>query len=207
MHDTQMVGRLTGLGHRTPQSGGTWSSVASVSNTSQSRATSACTPRCYIASPLGFSEAGRYYYNRVLLPALAEVVAPVDPWALTPSDAFADARATGTLDKLVLAVGRRNIEAIRSCSLLVAILDGQEPDAGTVAEIGYACALSVRCYGLRSDLRQSGEEGAIVNLQVETFVAESGGCIVPSLEGLLDVLRQHAGVASGRVDVAPAAPN
>ena len=31
-------------------------------------------PRCYVASPLGFTEAGRDYYARVYLPALATVV-------------------------------------------------------------------------------------------------------------------------------------
>src|SRR3954454_21843897 len=39
-------------------------------------------PRCYIASPLGFSEAGRYYYSEVYLRGLARVVDPVDPWSL-----------------------------------------------------------------------------------------------------------------------------
>ena len=40
-------------------------------------------PRCYVASPLGFTEAGRRYYADVYLPALAEVVTPVDPWTLS----------------------------------------------------------------------------------------------------------------------------
>src|ERR1019366_5438209 len=38
-------------------------------------------PRCYVASPLGFTEAGRVYYRKVFLPALAAVVEPIDPWA------------------------------------------------------------------------------------------------------------------------------
>ena len=48
--------------------------------------------RCYVASPLGFTEAGRDYYARVYLPALAEVVEPVDPWTLTGADEFAARR-------------------------------------------------------------------------------------------------------------------
>jgi hypothetical protein len=40
-------------------------------------------PRCYVASPLGFTEAGRCYYGDVYLPALNSVVTPVDPWSLT----------------------------------------------------------------------------------------------------------------------------
>ena len=31
-------------------------------------------PRCYLASPFGFSEAGRQYYREIYIPALAELV-------------------------------------------------------------------------------------------------------------------------------------
>jgi nucleoside 2-deoxyribosyltransferase len=145
--------------------------------------------RCYVASPLGFSEAGRHYYHGVLLPALATVVTPIDPWSLTSPVEIREARAAGTLHEMALEIGRRNTVSIRSCTLLVAVLDGQEPDSGTVAELGYAAALEKTCFGLRSDLRQAGEEGVAVNLQVETFVIESGGKIVDSLEALLSALR------------------
>ena len=140
-------------------------------------------PRCYVASPLGFTEAGREYYDRVYLRALAAVVEPVDPWSLervTPLDA--------SDRECALAIGRANAEAIRSCELLVADLDGQEPDSGTVAELGYAAALGLRCFGLRSDLRQSGEPGVAVNLQVETFVVDSGGTMVATLKELVAAL-------------------
>jgi nucleoside 2-deoxyribosyltransferase len=140
--------------------------------------------RCYVASPLGFTEAGRDYYGRVYLPALATVVEPVDPWSLgtvSPPSATERERA--------LAIGRANVEAIRSCELLVAQLDGQEPDSGTVAELGYGAGLGLRCYGVRSDMRQSGEPGVAVNLQVETFVVDSGGAMCATLEELVAALR------------------
>jgi nucleoside 2-deoxyribosyltransferase len=142
-------------------------------------------PRCYIASPLGFSEAGRAYYAEHYLPALAEHVAPVDPWTLTEPEAFAAARATGRERELGLQVGTRNAEAIRSSQLVIANLDGQEVDAGTAAEVGYAAALGLPCLGLRTDLRASGEPGMAVNLQVEAFIALSGGLIARSLEELV----------------------
>ena len=113
-------------------------------------------PRCYIASPLGFSEPGRHYYSEVYLPALASVVEPVDPWAHATDGEVAAAHASGRAREMALEIGRRNSEAIRSCTLLVAQLDGQEPDSGTAAEVGYAAALGIRCFGLRTDLRQSG---------------------------------------------------
>jgi nucleoside 2-deoxyribosyltransferase len=150
-------------------------------------------PRCYVASPLGFTEAGRDYYARVYLPALGEVVEPVDPWMLTGADEFADAAAAGIDAEraLALQVGRRNAEAIRSCTLLAAYLEGQEPDSGTVVEIGYACGLGVTCFGLRSDLRLAGESGVALNLQVESLIVASGGAIVGSLPALVAALRMR----------------
>lgn len=145
--------------------------------------------RCYLAGPLGFTEAGRHYYRHVYVPSLAAVVEPVDPWALTSADELARAASEGDLHHLALEIGRRNAHAIRSCTLLAAQLDGQELDSGTAAEIGYAAALGIRCFGLRTDLRQSGEAGVIVNLQVEAFIDDSGGRIVGSLAELVEVLR------------------
>jgi nucleoside 2-deoxyribosyltransferase len=148
-------------------------------------------PRCYVASPLGFTEAGRDYYARVYLPALAAVVEPVDPWMLTGADEFAAAAAAGigAQRALSLDAGRRNAEAIRSCSLLAAYLEGQEPDSGTVVEVGYACGLGLTCFGLRSDLRLAGEPGVALNLQVESLIVASGGAIVDSLVELVAALK------------------
>ena len=153
-------------------------------------------PRCYLASPLGFTEAGRDYYGRVYLPALAAVIEPVDPWALTSPHEIEDAAAAGRRREFALEIGRRNLDAIRSCTLLVAFLDGQEPDSGTVAELGFGVALGLRCFGLRTDLRQSGEDGVTVNLQIETLVHSSGGRMAGSLDELVTCLRQATGVAA-----------
>ena len=150
--------------------------------------------RCYIASPLGFTEPGRRYQADVYLPALAAVVDPVDPWALVTPDELAVARARGAERELALTIGRRNTEAIRSCSLLVAHLDGQEVDSGTAAEVGYAAALGLTCFGWRSDLRQAGEPGVRVNLQLESFIVDSGGEIAGSLPELLSLLGRAVGV-------------
>jgi nucleoside 2-deoxyribosyltransferase len=150
----------------------------------------AARPRCYIASPLGFTEAGRDYYARRYLPALAEHVEPVDPWALASPDEFAAARAQGREHELGIEVGARNAEAIRAAQLLIAHLDGQEVDAGTAAEVGYAAALGLPCLALRSDLRASGEPGMHVNLQLEAFVVLSGGFVAGSLAELVERLAE-----------------
>jgi nucleoside 2-deoxyribosyltransferase len=146
-------------------------------------------PRCYVASPLGFSETTRGWYAKELLPALAALVEPVDPWALSTAEEFEAAAAAGRQRAFALEVGRRNAEAIRSSALLVAHLDGQEPDSGTVVEVGYACGLGLRCYGVRSDLRQAGEAGMPLNLQVAALIEASGGTIAPSTPALLERLR------------------
>jgi nucleoside 2-deoxyribosyltransferase len=148
----------------------------------------AALPRCYVASALGFTEAGAHYYEHVYLPALRAVVTPVDPWALTTAQEVAEARAARREPEFALEIGARNAKAIRSCTLLAAHLDGQEVDSGTAAEVGFAAALGLRCFGLRTDLRESGEPGVSVNLQVEHFVVASGGSVCTSLEQLVEEL-------------------
>ena len=145
-------------------------------------------PRCYVASPLGFSESGRHYYAARYLPALAEHVEPVDPWVLTAPEEFVAAREQERAYELGIEVGARNAEAIRGAQLVIAQLDGQEVDAGTAAEVGYAAALGLPCLAIRSDLRSSGEPGMHVNLQLEAFVVLSGGFLTGSLAGLLERL-------------------
>ena len=144
-------------------------------------------PRCYIASPLGFSEAGRAYYAERYVPALAEHVEVVDPWALSLPAEFAAAREAGVeaAFRFAIEVGERNATAIRGSQLLIAQLDGQEVDAGTAAEVGYAAALSLPCLGVRSDLRASGEPGMRVNLQLQAFIVLAGGFIAGSLDELV----------------------
>jgi hypothetical protein len=154
---------------------------------------SAAPPRCYVASALGFNAAGAYYYEQVYLPALREVVTPVDPWSLTTAQEVAEARAGRREHEFALEIGRRNADAIRSCTLLAAHLDGQEVDSGTAAEVGFAAALGLRCFALRTDLRQSGEPGVSVNLQVEHFIVASGGAICSSLDEMVRAL----GAATG----------
>lgn len=150
-------------------------------------------PRAYVASPLGFSEVGRSYYADRYLPALREHVEPVDPWQLSLAHEFEDACRAGLQREFGLEVGARNADAIRGAQLVLAHLDGQEVDAGTASEVGYATALDIPCVAIRSDLRSSGEPGMSVNLQVEAFVVLSGGFVARSLEELVARLRALRG--------------
>jgi hypothetical protein len=92
-------------------------------------------------------------------------------------------------------VGQRNAELIRNAVGVLAVLDGDDVDSGTAAEIGYAAALRRPIVGLRTDLRVSGDnEATLVNLQVEWFIFESGGTLTTALDdaiGALAVLTAH----------------
>lgn len=152
----------------------------------------------YIASPLGFSEAGRHYYHGILIPTLRESsLNIVDPWQLTPQHLIQSAASLPTGPERIerwrevnAMIARNNAEAIRQCDILIAILDGTDVDSGTAAEVGYAFALNKKIFGYRGDFRLSADnEGSIVNLQVEYFILASGGTIHRSLAELTQALR------------------
>ena len=149
--------------------------------------------RIYLASPLGFSEAGRHFYTRVLIPHVRRLGGEVlDPWTLTDArrirrvQAMAYGRAKREAwRRLNLEMGATNREAIDAAQAVVAVLDGTDVDSGTAAEIGYAFARGKRIVGYRGDFRLSADnEGSTVNLQVEYFIRASGGTIVERYEDL-----------------------
>lgn len=153
-------------------------------------------PAVYVASPLGFFEAGRHYLEAVLLPTVRHAgFEALDPWdhpgdpigtALTVADP--DERRTH-LTAANAAVAARNAALIRESAGVLAVLDGTDVDSGVAAEIGYAAALPRPVVGMRTDWRTTGDnDAATVNLQVEWFIESTGGCIVATLEDALDEL-------------------
>jgi len=158
----------------------------------------ATTPIIYLASPLGFSEAGRHFYNSVLVPFVRRLGYEVlDPWALTdPGRIEAVQRLPYGAEKreawraLNREIGATNRAAIDRAQGVVAVLDGVDVDSGTAAEIGYAFACGKLIVGYRGDFRLSADnEGSTVNLQVEFFIHESGGAIVSRYQDLEACLR------------------
>jgi nucleoside 2-deoxyribosyltransferase len=152
----------------------------------------------YVASPLGFSEAGRAFDRKILVPALRRAGHRVlDPWASPAGAAIARARRRpeGRARRAALGVAnagaaRANQHAIDRADAVVAVLDGADVDSGTAAEIGYAFARGKPIVGYRGDWRPAGDnEGAIVNLQVEYFVRASGGAIVTRVADIVAALR------------------
>jgi nucleoside 2-deoxyribosyltransferase len=154
--------------------------------------------KIYMASPLGFSEAGRHFYNSVLVPFVAGLGYEIlDPWALADQAKIEGAQRLPygpekreAWRKLNREIGATNRAAIDRADGVIAVLDGTDVDSGTAAEIGYAFARGKLIVGYRGDFRLSADnEGAAVNLQVEFFIHESGGAIVSRYEDLKSCLR------------------
>ncbi len=162
-------------------------------------------PRVYVASPLGFTPAGRRYNDDEVKPALTAAGLEVaDPWVLAPEVDAALSAALGQPDgrerRAALAavdreIGEANARLIQGADGMLAVLDGTDVDSGTASEIGFASALGKRIVGLRTDFRPAGDnDGVIVNLQVEHFVRVTGGPIVTDLGEAVRALAGLLGV-------------
>ena len=147
----------------------------------------------YLASPLGFSEAGReFMYDQIIPLIKVHNFNVIDPWKLTPKKLIQEVAempySTAKKQKwqeVNHIIGKNNQYALEGASGLIAILDGTDVDSGTAAEIGYMAALGKPILGYRGDFRlASDNEGCQVNLQVEYFIRKSGGTIVDKLNDI-----------------------
>jgi nucleoside 2-deoxyribosyltransferase len=149
--------------------------------------------KIYLASPLGFSEAGRAFYYGTLAPEVVRLGHDVlDPWKSTPQEKigavanmpYGQAKRDAWRH-LNVEIGGNNRALIDRCDMVLAVLDGVDVDSGTAAEIGYAYAKGKPILGYRGDFRLSADnEGSIVNLQVEYFIRQSGGDIIAGVAEL-----------------------
>ncbi len=146
--------------------------------------------KIYIASPLGFSESGRYFLYDKICPLMDKLnLTCIDPWKLTPEYLIERVNKIEDADekknewiKLNRIIAENNKNGIIESDGIFAILDGTDVDSGTASEIGFGAAMNKKICGYRSDFRRAGDnDGAIVNLQVEYFILNSGGRIVSDL--------------------------
>ena len=145
--------------------------------------------RVYVAGPLGFSELGRFSQQRLVDLLTTLGYQAIDPFALAPADEIDRIARMTSLDAqrdawraLNVRIGETNRQAIDACDAVLAVLDGQDVDSGTAAEIGYAFARGKPIIGYRGDFRLAADNiGSTVNLQVEYFVIASGGEIVTTM--------------------------
>jgi nucleoside 2-deoxyribosyltransferase len=156
-------------------------------------------PSVYLAGPLGFSPITKAWHDGTLVPAVrAAGFEPLDPWAdpdaeaqFAAADAVADREARRAAFAAVNArLAAANEAMLRRADAVLAVLDGVDVDSGTAAEIGFAAALGIPCVGLRTDVRQAGDnEGTTVNLQVEHWLV----AVTTDLDAALVLLRHAAG--------------
>lgn len=153
--------------------------------------------RIYLASPLGFAASTKAFMD-ALATSLREVVDVSNPWddvrfvdefaAIAKVDSVAGRNTR--LARINHELGKSNAASIDASEAIFAILDGVDVDSGTAAEIGYGFAKGKVVCGLRTDFRLAGDnEGAIVNLQVQYFIEQSGGQITTTAAEFVELAR------------------
>lgn len=155
------------------------------------------TKKVYVASPLGFSEAGRaFLYDKIIPAVQASGCEVLDTWKTNDPVAQPITKLPYGPEKRERfkqankQMGANNKRLIKEADALVAVLDGVDVDSGTASEIGYAAALGKPVLGYRGDFRLAADnEGSIVNLQVEYFIRDSGGTIITQVDQLEKHLR------------------
>ena len=159
-------------------------------------------PKIYLANPCGFTKSTRKFMYEELVPRIEGLGFVVtNPWDIQDKKEIAKAfnavgksstnKAKEIFNKLWYKVGRCNQEAIDESDAVVAVLEGQELDAGVCAEVGYAFAKDKKVFGYREDLRQSGEFFSIISVQVQYFVEASTGKITENLDELEKLLKRY----------------
>ena len=141
--------------------------------------------RAYVASPYGFAESTRLWYSTVLLPLVTRHVEVLDPWSVTATEHPDPAERW-------LALGAHHLATVSGADLVVACLDQEPADAGTLVELAWAASRGIPVIAYRNDLRQSGEEGLRYNLMVGAAVRASGGTEVGDLDALVAALARYA---------------
>ncbi len=102
--------------------------------------------RIYFAGPL-FTQAERAW-NRQIADALAEAGHAV----FLPQT---EVQAIETLE--ADAIFRVDVDGVRAAEVVVAVLDGADPDSGTCFECGVAYALGIPIVAVRTDFRGGGD--------------------------------------------------
>jgi len=142
----------------------------------------------YIANPCGFAESTKLWYESELLPMAGKYVNVLDPWSVDVShivDAPIEERPALWLD-----LGDHHYDTIKNRAKgVIAILDQEPPDGGTVAEAVWAAANGIQVIGYRNDFRSAGEQGLPYNLMIGAAIRRSGGIAVTNLVELEAELR------------------
>jgi len=160
------------------------------------------TKKIYVASPFGFSEAGRDFMYRKLIPEIKRAgFEVIDPWKLTNQEYIdeilalpLDAGKPTCLKNMNRIIGSNNEKGIDRCHGIFAVLDGIDVDSGVASEIGVGYGRNKPILGYRSDFRLASENiGGKVNLQVEYWIMHRGGEIISSVSDIVPATRRVFG--------------
>lgn len=145
-------------------------------------------PKCYVASPYRFAEATKYWYDTVLVSTLAPYVEVLDPWKLVAVSHIL-ASDPNEHPELWADLGDLEYKTIREeAEMVIAILDQEPLDYGTVCKVVWAAAHDVPVIGYRGDLRRNDEPAIPFNLMIAAAIRKNGGMTVRTLEELELVL-------------------
>lgn len=142
-------------------------------------------PNCYVASPYGFAESTLGFYHEVVLKVINKYANALDPFSFG-GDKILKAPLEER-SRLWRELGLRNLVVIEhEADIVVAGLDQEPCDAGTLIEVGFTAGLPRRVpiIGYRGDFRTSGEEGLPYNLMIGAAIERTGGEEVSTINEL-----------------------
>ena len=143
--------------------------------------------RVYQAGPL-FSEAERAWH-RAFKQRLEEAGFVV----VWPGDLIRQSSVAGWGKDAPRKIMEIDRDALLSCDVVVALLDGCQVDDGTAWEIGFAYARDIPVIGIRTDFRNAGDTGhSSVNAMIEGSVVgivQTSAEAVSQLEALAGTRR------------------
>jgi nucleoside 2-deoxyribosyltransferase len=144
--------------------------------------------KIYLAGPL-FTDAERAWHKSAKAEMTAAGFDVVWPGELLTRRRIEE--AGGDAPALIFKTCR---DALDSCDLVVALLDGTQVDDGTAWEIGYAYAGGKPVYGIRTDTRLAGDTGfSRVNGMIE-------GCLAGLGKKTAEVIAAMSGGTKGNGD-------
>lgn len=138
--------------------------------------------RMYLAGPL-FSEAEQAWLRNFQIELQGHGYDVLWPYKIFDQE---EIKTWGDETALKIMEGCR--DALETCDLVVALLDGTQVDDGTAWEIGYACAKEIPVVGIRTDMRYGGE---VPNGKVNAMISGSCKAICDSRMALVDFLKKE----------------
>lgn len=140
-------------------------------------------PKCYFASPLGFSEVTKEWYQALLKEA-GEFVLPIDPFAHASKyhiEAIFSEKDLAARKLKWNEMAKDNFCLIEESDMIVIVLDGEPPDTGMANEAGFAYAMNyfgikkMPIIGYRNDVRSGGDGELGFNAMFLPGMIETGG--------------------------------